>query len=743
MFEDITHRNAGHERGKRATDQLLTKYTELKQVEEIRRNVSKVHKRKLQNSNVRKRVLELIHNELNKIDKPEETFEVYHITKNLNQNIKAKTKSEKSKKGGKRTESEQPDDATLQAKVVQFLDNLDEDAEDGEEVNDKYEEYDNIVSHKLDQFTNEFDHSHRRAKIDFLIRSNGLEVLPKDYIDKDKSFQRLQINNLSTLLHVNILRKNWQLAYKIFSLLIRFPSVDIRTIWPLGIEILVNLQQQSNSHTLKVEKFFDYLSSFYMLSNVNSSQSKGKSRPNAAPVWRSGSKTLTPLYVITALWNLFVKQEYENLINRINELVLEPPFNTEGVLYFIYALCHLCQAVQAVYAYTVQDTADNFTELNQPYRNRREVLKEVDSLQHIINETLKKCEKLEFEYPKSEVDSQISSLMETINRHDQEKPTQKLDEWGDISSDEEVAEKKVSGNISDSAMEVPNSQDDWDAISSDSDEEVNGKAVNDEWAEIESDQEEESAKNDEGVNGKVVNDEWAEIESDQEEEPAKDSENFHSDASQQEDIVNSDLKKSPIMNGNNNGWDDIESDVSDSQYNGEATTIADVDDSDVVMSGSDHVIAESTHVNGNKTTIDDEWGQIRSDSEEPPIRPDSEEPTKESTDNEEGWSAVSSDSETPETNGRIEATPEVDDKLSQNTHQFIKSMEEEDDDVISEEEEEADDQNRFNSFDMRRNSLELYSNISQSVEPETFERNLKQGQQNSQSTMIDFDFDFD
>ena len=122
------------------------------------------------------------------------------------------------------------------------------------------------MTHKLNQFVNNFDTSNRLSKFKFLIESNGLEILPRineedntttnnnnnnndtdsiEMIHKSKSAFRQHINNLTTLLHLQIMKQNWSIAYKIFALLIRFPQVDIRTIWPLVIEILMQLSNKT------------------------------------------------------------------------------------------------------------------------------------------------------------------------------------------------------------------------------------------------------------------------------------------------------------------------------------------------------------------------------------------------------------------------------------------------------------------------------------------------------------------
>ena len=73
-------------------------------------------------------------------------------------------------------------------------------------------------------------------------------------IHKSKSAFRQHINNLTTLLHLQIMKQNWSIAYKIFALLIRFPQVDIRTIWPWYRNINATIQQ-NGSNSLKVKNF--------------------------------------------------------------------------------------------------------------------------------------------------------------------------------------------------------------------------------------------------------------------------------------------------------------------------------------------------------------------------------------------------------------------------------------------------------------------------------------------------------
>ncbi|KAL6454674.1 RRN11 RNA polymerase I-specific transcription initiation factor RRN11 [Candida maltosa Xu316] len=338
MFEDITFYNTKHARASRTSQHLLNKYQEIRHFTDIYKTAEKPLKKKLRRK--REKVLKLIHDELNKRLKPEETYEVWHdLSDNLNKNINKKVNG-----------SGEDRQSILLEKVNTILRNEDineEEEEEGdavEEGNDeKYETYNIISTNKLTQFVNDFDTLTGLAKYRFIIESNGFEVLPieKNPHEPKSSFHQ-HITNLTSLLHLQIMRQNWSSAYKIFSILLRFPQVDLRTIWPLGIEILLNMNELENGNnvwSLKVKKFFNYLASFYTISKTSSAQNTVRNnRSNTAPVWRSGTRTLTPMYIITSLWYLFVNQDYEQVLNRVNELIIEPPYNLEGVLYFIVKL---------------------------------------------------------------------------------------------------------------------------------------------------------------------------------------------------------------------------------------------------------------------------------------------------------------------------------------------------------------------------------------------------------------------
>ncbi|OUM54113.1 hypothetical protein BVG19_g3463 [[Candida] boidinii] len=79
------------------------------------------------------------------------------------------------------------------------------------------------------------------------IKSNNYNKLHKlinsNIIFRKTSFVNYNINNLVNVLQICLLRNDFKNAYLAFSLIVRLPGVDIREIWPIGLEILKNLNE--------------------------------------------------------------------------------------------------------------------------------------------------------------------------------------------------------------------------------------------------------------------------------------------------------------------------------------------------------------------------------------------------------------------------------------------------------------------------------------------------------------------
>lgn len=180
--------------------------------------------------------------------------------------------------------------------------------------------------------------------------SQGYELIDP-LVDKYDNFQIKHITTLTTILHLNVSRKNWDLAYKCFALLIRIPTVEIRTIWGVGERILAEREP------MKSLEFLEWMISVYS-SRISFVEDVNHRMP---PVFTKGSKTHVPKYALTWMWKSLtqctksldqVRDESTlddndpllELIERISEMVLGPPYMEDSEVWFIYALCHMIKA---------------------------------------------------------------------------------------------------------------------------------------------------------------------------------------------------------------------------------------------------------------------------------------------------------------------------------------------------------------------------------------------------------------
>lgn len=344
--------------------------------------LSKSHKHQLNVHRYRKTVLKRIHEELNKRHNPEETFEVWQ------------------------TQSTLPEETrdTLTETIVNELDKAnDNEASESEDETEK----------NLNEITSEFDQSSTWTKANFLIRSKGLEVFPH-HLDDDSGLRlkfglkKTHTNHITVLLHLNILRGNWNLAYKLFCLLIRVPDVDIRALWPLGIEILSHLQRQQSKNgekpIYKDIKFFEWLASFYSTRWHHKSTTTHPSRRFAAPVWRSGSRTHAPLYMTSYLWTMLARRDFSKLNDKLSELLLEPPYSNDGLFYFLLASSKLLEAL---------DLRQQFIDASD-IMEKDELRTKIRSLLSVVDKQLMICKEMNFYYPESALRREVDLVMKTL-----------------------------------------------------------------------------------------------------------------------------------------------------------------------------------------------------------------------------------------------------------------------------------------------------------------------------------------
>lgn len=190
---------------------------------------------------------------------------------------------------------------------------------------------------------------------------------------KRPTIQDKHIETMIILLRVHISNLNWSMAYRIFALLIRIPRVDIRSIWQYGVAIL-----NQSENPVQCLNFLEWMHSVF-------SSKKSYHQTNllqSDPVFRGSSRNHTAQFSLTWLWNslifysrrghqigkdrhdyeednMEIKQEgeydgtflnrydkegVERLIEKINEMILSPPFMEDGEVWFILAMCHMVRA---------------------------------------------------------------------------------------------------------------------------------------------------------------------------------------------------------------------------------------------------------------------------------------------------------------------------------------------------------------------------------------------------------------
>lgn len=183
---------------------------------------------------------------------------------------------------------------------------------------------------------------------EYLLR-NGLEVAPGGILDSEFSIPKQHMRALSTLLHFNIMREKWDLAYQITCTLVRSQYVDTRTIWPLAVEVLMRRRELSKELSVsfvKEERFLEWLILMFPPLKTN----LDTSRP---PVYRPSTRFLLSKITLTSLWMLLVEENYTKLRERLEELALG--YSHEPVIPFLVILNNLAECICLANRFTTFD----------------------------------------------------------------------------------------------------------------------------------------------------------------------------------------------------------------------------------------------------------------------------------------------------------------------------------------------------------------------------------------------------
>lgn len=255
---------------------------------------------------------------------------------------------------------------------------------------------------------------------------------------------------LITLLHHHISRFNWSLAYRIFALLVRLPRVDIRSIWQYGVTIL-----NHNKQSTQCLKFLEWMHSVF----ASRKTFRLASVLQVDPVFRGSSRNHTAQFTLTWLWNSliyystnggrhkrhgygedngndngmhdFSEEKIEQLIEKLNELILTPPYMEDGEVWFILAMCHMVKADHTSLIY-LKDRE------NQSYHRKQFIYKRVT---HDISEVikyLKECkarQKGDFMYPEDYIMRSLTQIEMRVSEEDEDEGESDTDESEDSGED--------------------------------------------------------------------------------------------------------------------------------------------------------------------------------------------------------------------------------------------------------------------------------------------------------------------
>lgn len=278
-----------------------------------------------------------------------------------------------------------------------------------------FTKYQRLRRHAKRKMNTSIDLASKRNKIYMDTISEGFEMV--DPVDgKPDTFQMKHISILTTLLHLHVSRREWDAAYTCFALLIRVPKVDIRNIWGIGDLIL------REREPIKSLEFLSWMSSVY------SSRSAFAEDVNhrTPPVFTKGSKTHVPKFATTWMWESLIQctknsletgeleqiesnDGLQDLIERISEMVLAPPYMDASEVWFIYGLCHLIKAdilsnqFDGRLAGSARDIASN------------QVIQHIQRTKSCLQTCLSKGD---FKYPKRYIERQLEEFEKRLDRQE-------------------------------------------------------------------------------------------------------------------------------------------------------------------------------------------------------------------------------------------------------------------------------------------------------------------------------------
>lgn len=261
----------------------------------------------------------------------------------------------------------------------------------------------------------------------FIAMSWGWDVAGASHDISDYSLIKLHVRSLRILLHASILKRKWQSAFKVFCVLVRFDWVDKRAIWPLGMEILTQRKREllavrklPKLEMNKETQFLEWISLLYPAARVKFIST----RTYQGPVYRSGSRTHAPLSIITGLWHLLVEQKYSRVRELLDDMLLHPPYASDGAYPFLLAMCCMAENQSLINMFQKFDLCGGFFEDTQEVGDLADepgLLSSKETMKtRIFNNNaqtrkmLDECDKLGFQYPREELEARLDETWELL-----------------------------------------------------------------------------------------------------------------------------------------------------------------------------------------------------------------------------------------------------------------------------------------------------------------------------------------
>lgn len=251
------------------------------------------------------------------------------------------------------------------------------------------------------------------------------------------TIQDKHMETMVTLLRHHISQLNWAMSYKIFALLIRLPRIDIRSIWQYGVAIL-----NQDEHPVQCLQFLEWMHSVFSsrksfrLSTVLQTD----------PVFRGASRNHTAQFSLTWLWNSLIysstkidneeeqDEKLEQIIEKLNEMILTPPFMEDGEIWFLLAMCHMSRADHISIRYLKQRESQGSHMREVVYDK---VTKEISQVIKYLKES-KARQFGDFLFPEDYIMRNLTQIEMRIQEEEEEEEEDD-DEESEESSDEDKA----------------------------------------------------------------------------------------------------------------------------------------------------------------------------------------------------------------------------------------------------------------------------------------------------------------